>query len=453
MRYKKAIYIGLLTVFGVHPNIFAQETGLSFSQAKDLMSGNNKQFQINQKKLETSKFDEKISKSLSYPKLNAFGAATWMDKDISLDLNDKRAQVAGLLQLPNPSVLGNWNFTLQESDVQMLGLGLTWPIYTGGKIKAAQKVSKIRTDITYNENHTETQKLISELAEYYYKAKLAQEAVVVRQLVFDGMQKHLYNAQKLEENGIIAGAETLQAKVAVANSERELLASKKDLDLAKEALANTMEVENIEEDLSSSFFISQKLQPLSHYQDLASNNFPQIEKLKLMEQLSEQKIKAEEASHLPTVAVFGQKILASNNLPLKHPLFAGVVVKFDLFDGFATKNKVLAAKSEKETLELTRKKAELDIRTLVSKYYKELEKQEEQITSLEVSKKLADELVRVRQRAFSEGIANSVDVVDAQMNKASINIQSLKAYSDYDITLAKLYEICGISDQYASETK
>ena len=68
MRYKKAIYIGLLTVFGVHPNIFAQETGLSFSQAKDLMSGNNKQFQINQKKLETSKFDEKISKSLRQTK-------------------------------------------------------------------------------------------------------------------------------------------------------------------------------------------------------------------------------------------------------------------------------------------------------------------------------------------------------------------------------------------------
>ncbi|MBA5629900.1 TolC family protein [Moheibacter lacus] len=452
MKSTKTIFFGLLAVLGFQSNVFAQESGLSFSQAQDLMKGNNKQFQINQKKLETSQFNEKASKALSYPKFNAFAAATWMDKDIALDLNDKRAQVAGLLQIPNPSILGNWNFTLQENDVQMVGLGVTWPIYTGGKIKAAQNVSKIKTEIAKNENRTETQKLVSELAEYYYKAKLAQEAVEVRQLVFDGMQKHLYNAQKLEENGIIAGAETLQAKVAVANSERELLASKKDLDLAKEALASTMEVEDVNEKLSSPFFVSSNLLPLNYYQDLASNNFPQIEKLKLLEQLSEQKIKAEKANHLPTVAVFGQKILASNNLPLDNPLFLGVGVKYDLFDGFATKNNVRAAESEKSTLELARKKAELDIRTLVSKYYKELEKQEEQITSLEVSKDLAGELVRVRERAFSEGIANSVDVVDAQMNQASIHLQTLKAYSDYDITLAKLYEICGISDQYTSET-
>lgn len=242
MKSTKTIFLGLLAVLGFQSNVFAQESGLSFSQAQDLMKGNNKQFQINQKKLETSQFNEKASKALSYPKFNAFAAATWMDKDIALDLNDKRAQVAGLLQIPNPSILGNWNFTLQENDVQMVGLGVTW--------------------------------------------------------------------------------------------------------------------------LISPFFVSSNLLPLNYYQDLASNNLPQIEKLKLLEQLSEQKIKAEKANHLLSVAVFGQKILASNNLPLDNPLFLGVGVKYDLFDGFATKNNVRAAESEKSTLELARKK-----RNLISKLW------------------------------------------------------------------------------------
>lgn len=447
--YTKSILIVLFSSFNI--SFFSAQTVISFRDAQLKMLKQNKEIEINDKKIEIENFKAKATQGLMYPHFKAFGMATMMDKDIKLDLNDKKDQVANLLNLPNPAVLGNWAFTLQEKDIELAGISMSWPIYTGGKIRAANNAAKINTNIAETEKSNAEQELISELADRYYKAKLAEEAVKVRQQVLDGMKVHLSNADKLEKNGIIAGAEVLQAKVAVAEAERQFLGAKKDLQLAQTALAATIEDESEDYSLSSPFFLKNDMAPLVDYKAMAVANYPQIQKLKLLERLTDESIRAEKANYLPNVALTGQKILASNNVPLiKNPLIVGVGVSYDLFDGFSRKNKIKAAESQKETVTLAREKAEIDIKILVEKYYNELKKSEEQIISLETSLQLAEELVRVRKSSFAEGIASSVDVIDAELNLSSTKLQSLKAYADYDATLAKLYEISGISKDYTS---
>lgn len=450
MYSTKKIFLQILLLFcGVSAT--KAQTPISFSDAQAKMLHQNKDVMINDKKIEMSGYNQKSTQGLMYPHFKAFSTVTLMNKDIKVDLNDERGKVAEQFGLPNPATLGDWNFLLQKKDIEVTGISMTWPIYTGGKIRAANKAAKINTSIAETEKTNAEQELISELADRYYKAKLAEEAVKVRQQVLDGMNVHLSNADKLEKNGMIAGAEVLQAKVAVAEAERQLLGAKKDLQLAQTALAATIEDENEDYSLSSPFFLKNNMAPLADYKEMAAANYPQIQKLKLLEKLTEEGIKAENANYLPTVALTGQKILASNNFPLlKNPLIMGVGATYNLFDGFSRGNKIKAAKTQKETVILTREKVETDIKTLVEKYYNELKKSEEQIVSLQTSLQLAEELVRVRKNSFAEGIASSVDVIDAELNLSSTKLQSLKAYSDYDATLAKLYEICGISKDYTS---
>lgn len=434
-------------------NYLSAQEHLSFSDAQNLMLTKNKEVFIENKKVEMEEKHEKIARSYRFPHFSAFGIATVMDKDITMDLNGTKNKVATLLELPDPSELGDWNFTIQKKDMEFAGVSMTWPIFTGGKINAANKAAKINSEISKNEQFSSEQSLISELVNRYYKAKLAEEAVKVRQQVYDGMNKHLYNSQKLEENGIIAGVESLQAKVAVSDAERQLLAAKKDFELAQIALANTLEVEDATFQLVSPFFVDKELESLSYYQNQASANYPQIQKLKLLEQLTEESIKAEKSSYLPNIALTGQKIFASNNFPLvKTPLIVGASLNYDLFDGFARKNKIAVAKTQKEIVVLTREKAEADIKTYITKFYNELKKYEEQINSLDVTKSLAEELVRVRTKSFSEGMTSSIDVIDAELNLYSVKLQMLKAYCDYDTTLAQLFELCGISNNFSSKT-
>ncbi|WP_133121641.1 TolC family protein, partial [Chryseobacterium sp. PMSZPI] len=323
----------IIILSGIH--CLQAQTALSFSEAREIMMNKNIQVKINDKKIETSHYKIKVTEGLMYPQIKAFGTATYMDKDSKIFLNDKRDGLATLLNLSSPSVLGNWDFTLQKRDMEFGGLSMSWPIYTGGKIKSAIHIAKLNEEVAKVDKSSSEQNLISELAERYFNTKLAEEAVGVKEDVLNVMNVHLTNSLKLERNGIIAGVEVLQAKVAVAEAERQLLASKKDLQLARTALSATLEQEG-EFSLTSPFFLKENIDSLKGYKEKAVANYMQIQKLKLFEKIAEESINAEKANYLPNVLITGQKIIASHNYPLiKNPLTVGIAVTYDIFDGFA----------------------------------------------------------------------------------------------------------------------
>ncbi|MBL3546609.1 MULTISPECIES: TolC family protein [Chryseobacterium] len=434
-------------------NCLHAQSALSFSEARDMMMNKNIEVKINNKKIDVAQYKIKAAQSMLYPHIKAFGIATYIDKESRLNLNDKRDQLASLFELHSPTVLGNWDFTLQKKDMAFGGISLSWPVYTGGKIRSAVNMAKIGAEVAKVEKSNSEQGLVSELANSYFKAKLAEEAVTVKENVVEVMNVHLSNSLKMERNGIIAGVEVLQAKVAVAEAERQLLASKKDLQLARTALSATLEQEE-EFTLTTPFFLEGNMNSLEEYKEKAAAHYPQIQKLKLLEEIAQQGINIEKANYLPTVLLTGQQIIASHNFPLvKNPLTVGVMVTYDIFDGFGRKNKILAAKGEKETIEMSREKLQLDIKTYVEKLYNELKKSDEQIVSLNESIKLAEELVRIRKASFAEGISTSTDVIDAELNLSGKKIEQLKAYTDYDTNLAKLFEVCGMSNDYIQNAK
>jgi outer membrane protein TolC len=64
------------------------------------------------------------------------------------------------------------------------------------------------------------------------------------------------------------------------------------------------------------------------------------------------------------------------------------------------------------------------------------------------SLELARENVRVRTRGFEEGVATSLDVVDARLSLARVELGRLAAARDFDVALAELLEAAGQSERY-----
>lgn len=56
---------------------------------------------------------------------------------------------------------------------------------------------------------------------------------------------------------------------------------------------------------------------------------------------------------------------------------------------------------------------------------------------------LSRELVRMRRKAFAEGMATSTEVVDAEVMLSKVRIAVLLAYYEYDVALANLLSLCG----------
>lgn len=430
---------------------FAFGQQLSYQQAKSLMVENNKKLQSLSKQLEMDEYTRKQASALRMPELKVTGMAVQLDEDLGLNLNDKRDQFAQLLQLPSSEILGSWNFVLQEKSFWMVGLDMKYPVFTGGKINAAVKSAELKSQLKEQEVTKEQNALLSELTSRYFQLQLAREAVKVREQALNANKQHLDNARKLEASGMSASVETMQAEAAYADAERELLAAQNDVALAQTALAGTMGIDSVPGNLVTPLFLSETLHPLEFYEEQAVNYYPDINKLFLMQELSQQGLKAKKAGYIPDVALMGNYRLAEDNLASVVPnWYLGLGLSFTLFDGLKRRNEVREYSTMKESIELMREQATQDIRVLVRKHYQELEKHAGQVAALEKDAAFAEELVRVREKAFVEGFSTSVDVVDANLYLSAIRLKRLKSLCEYDLTLASLLEVCG--DSYHFET-
>jgi len=450
------ISIGLALFFTQQIN--AQN--LSFNDAYNKMYQDNNTLKAINKQNETQQHVEQSIKGLRYPSLNAYALGMVFDRKIELSFNDARNSLAGFLNLADPSLLGNWNVPVGKKEMVFAGFNAMWPVFTGGKINAAIKASEIETEIaqkniTSTENH-----LISELTQRYFQVILADENLNVRKQVLEGMQKHLYNATKLEKNGIIAPVEKLVAEVAVSESHRELLSAEKDTKLARTALANTINSNTIDEDLTTHFFTILDLKDLEFYKESAIRNYPALQKLMLQKDLAEQGIKAKKSMYYPTVAAFGQTTLLHND-PIgfgilehsnQRPWVVGIGVTYNLFSGFKSRNELKAAISTKEGLEFFEAQAQKDVLALVENLYYEIQKSQDELENLKVQEQFATELLRVRKRAFTEGLATSTNVIDAENNLSVVRLLILSTKYAYTVSLANLLEFSGLSKDFLNYT-
>lgn len=116
----------------------------------------------------------------------------------------------------------------------------------------------------------------------------------------------------------------------------------------------------------------------------------------------------------------------------------GVGVSIPLIENTGRSHQVRAANSLVSQVRSLRAQAEQDLTVLVEKTYKEAEQALEEAQGLNSSLRLAQENLSLRQKAFNQGLATSLDVVDAELYLASIKTQQAVAGFNYLISLSKL---------------
>ncbi len=449
---KKTVLTSLIfSYLSLYYSITTNAQSLSFTDAVTEMAQENKKLKGIEKQEDASSFATKAIKSYRLPSLSITGAYTYLNDDIGFDFNNYRNQLGGLLQLPNPDILGNWGYTLQKQNFGLVSANLTWPIFTGGKIKAGIKAETIKHDIKKEATKQTKNNLITELATRYFQTQLATQVVSVRQTALKTAENHLYNAKKLEQNGIIANVETMQSEMAYTDALRELNASKQDETLARVALFGVLSSAERADSLSTALFNITTLQPLNYYQEAAKQHYPKLVEAKLQKALSEQNIAAKKGNYLPDIALLGKHILLRDNIPFENiKWFVGAGMKINVFNGLKNSYELREAKAIGESADLLIAQAERDLQTLIKKHYNEISKQQEQYTSLQKSITFAEELLRVRKKAFTEGFASATDVDDANLYLASIKIKRLQALYSMDKSLAELLETCGLSNEFST---
>lgn len=386
---------------------------------------------------------------LNLPSITLSANYTYLDDDVTVSASQLLDSTGA--SLPRlPIQLPNLTSTLTERDIFTSSIRAIWPIFTGGRISAAESAAEGKTEEAQSQLKMKQQASYEDLAKYYFSVVLANEVVTTYAEVEQGLAKHRNNAIKLQQQGQIAKVERLQADAAYDKAKVDLRKAQQNSDIASAALRSMLQMnESITPE--TPLFINQTLPQMTAFIDNTLATYPGLDLLAAKEKQANSLIKAEKGSYYPEVYLYGNYNLYegdSLSAEIAPDWMVGVGVNVPLLDNKGRSDKVVAASRAVQQVQYLKKQAKQDLSLLVEKTYREALQSIDEYYGLASSIELAKENVFLREKGFKQGLSTSLDVVDAELYLASIKTQRSLASFNYMISLVKLLALSDQTDTF-----
>ncbi|KFZ37834.1 transporter [Shewanella mangrovi] len=405
---------------------------------------------------------QQAAKDLYLPSLTLNGSYTRLEKPLeldltklnplaSMDLSSLPAQFAAIFAAIPHSMFVT-PFTEQE--VFNSSLQAMWPIYTGGQISAAQAIRKAQLQEKQEQQELTRRELFTTLVDRYYAVTVSQSLVVTQQQLVDSLTTHYQHALKMEQQGQIAKVERLNAEVALDDAKVTLGSAQRQCEMAEIALRRLLHAPEAE--TSTPMFVLRTPPSLPQVTELTLAQHPALKLLNAKEQQAKGLIDMEYGKYKPTVYLYGNYTLYEDDSLLSEMTpdwMVGVGVRVPLISRDGRSGKVLAAKSALLQARYTKAQTTQDLSLLVDQSYRQMQQAAEEIHSLDTSRQLAEENLRLRELAFNQGLATSVERVDAELKLSAVNTKQLAAKYRYLQSYAHLMAVSGQLDDFIGHSK
>ncbi|MEZ8054183.1 TolC family protein [Vibrio tasmaniensis 1F-187] len=427
---------------------------LTFSEAWQILQENNNSLAAQQANVERYQHLQNSTSSLNLPSITLGANYTHLDSDVTINDKQFAESLSGVNPLLAPlfSKLGGITSTITEQDIFSSSIRAIWPIFTGGRITAAQTAAEGKSEEAQSQLLMEKQARYEDLSKYYFSVILAEDVVRTRQAVEAGLTQHRDFAIKLEQQGQIARVERLQADASLDKAVVERTKAQNDLKIAQLALTQILgQSQSVEP--SEQLFINKNLPHMDVFVDQTLMTYPGLKILEAKEKQASSLIKAEKGKYYPEVYLYGDYSLYEDDSlasEMKPDWLVGIGVNVPLLDTSGRSDKVAAAHSAVSQVQFLKSQAKQDLTVLVQKTYLEANQAIEEVQGLNSSLSLAQENLSLRKKAFTQGLSNSLEVVDAELYLASIKTQQSAARFKYLISLNKLLALTSEMNAYSS---
>ncbi|MEZ8365922.1 TolC family protein [Vibrio cyclitrophicus] len=427
---------------------------LSFTEAWQILQENNNSLAAQQANVERYQHLQNSTSSLNLPSITLGANYTHLDSDVTINGEQFADSLSGVNPVFAPLLgqLGGITSTITEQDIFSSSIRAIWPIFTGGRITAAQNAAEGKSEEAQSQLLMEKQARYEDLSKYYFSVILAEDVVKTRQAVEAGLTQHRDFAIKLEQQGQIARVERLQADASLDKAVVERTKAQNDLKIAQLALTQILgQSESVEP--SEQLFINKNLPHMDVFIDQTLMTYPGLKILDAKEKQASSLIKAEKGKYYPEVYLYGDYSLYEDDSlasEMKPDWLVGIGVNVPLIDTSGRSDKVAAAHSAVSQVQFLKSQAKQDLTVLVQKTYLEANQAIEEVQGLNSSLSLAQENLSLRKKAFTQGLSNSLEVVDAELYLASIKTQQSAARFKYLISLNKLLALTSEMNAYSS---
>jgi outer membrane protein TolC len=423
----------------------AMAKSFSFEQAWQVVLNKSDALAAEQQNIERSVYLQDAASDLYLPSISLNANYTRLDHAVSVKPSEvidsmPIEDLSQVLDIPTTTLDSLFTSTLTERDIFTSSIRALWPIYTGGRINAAQGIAAAQHDEARFLLTMKQLGKFEDLVKYYFAVVLSEQVLKTKKDVERGLNQHYENALKLEQQGQINKLERLQAQVSLDKAQVELKKSFRNAEIAQVALARMLKV-NEKAVPTTALFINEKLPDMTLFLDKTLSDFPALKMLNAKKEQAKGLIKIEKGKYYPEVYLYGNYNLSEeDNLAsqIAPDWEVGIGVKIPILDSSGRAGKTKAAHSSVRQVEYLQAQAVQDLSVLVEKTYREANQSLEEYQGLKSSLALSNENLLLRSKAFTQGISTSIDVVDAQLYVASIKTQRFVAAYQYMISLTKL---------------
>ncbi len=415
------------------------------------------------------------------PEIDVQGMYTVMDKDLILDLDpiraamislqtgnqvgmanleslvrngraltaQEQATIAGQARTKLEGALPHFQETVKEKAFPQAVVSLRQPLFAGGRILAGIRAADAQTDLARYTRDARQGEVMRDVVTRYLGVLLADQNLAVRERALAGIRDHSRQAQRLEEQGLIARHDRLRADVALAEAERALFDAREKRDLAVIALAESMGTGELPIPTDSLRY-RPVVGGVEDFLSPTTESNPSLLALKSAGRALHEKASVTRGAWYPTVFGFGMVNLFDHYMvPNLEPKWAvGVGASIQIFDGLRRSNDCQSADAEADAMEYTVRDAERSLRLLVRNEYLKLRSAEERWNRLLASETQAEENLRLNRKRYDTGLGTSLEVIDAELSLQAILLQRSQALVDYHSSLFALCQTMGDPSAY-----
>ncbi len=362
--------------------------------------------------------------SVLLPKLSAFGDYT--------KYSEAKTSESGWVTQPDWST--SWGLRLDQS------------LSLSGKEITAFQISKKGIEGSRYNLYAVKEEYLFNVSVSYYDVLRAGKAVEIARANVDRLKKHRDAAETRLRIGEVTKTALLRAEAELSGAQSEMVKAENNLNLAKAILARIVGI-NGEYALKETILEKIETLQLSSLKEEAFAERAEIKSSNIHRKIAEEQVKYAKGAYWPTLSVEG--VYSRNDEDPSSPFFNkenvyGVLkLNFPFFEGGLRKAEVREAEAKQRQAELIYEDLKKAISIDVENAYLDLKTQGGILKSLEDQLVFARDNYNAISKQFEFGLANSIDVMDANTLLVTSERQLTDAKYNYQLSILRLKRATG----------
>jgi len=353
---------------------------------------------------------------------------------------------------PGPNT--NNSFTVPNQSWNS-GIQIVQNIYTGGRLMSAIRAAKLEREQAVFQYKTAVADALLATRVAYYDVLVAEQQITVNEASVNLLNRELEDQQRRYDAGTVPRFNVLQAEVAVANARPPLIRARNAYRIAKNNLSNLLGYnlpKDVWEDIPLNLTDKLEANPYSIELPMAIaqalERRTELAVLQRTEGLQRENVINARSGYKPTVQAFAgytwQSSQFDTDLAREFDGWqVGGQLSWNIFDGFATRGRVIQAKAQlahaKADVEDRARQIELEVRTDYSSFIEAREVLESQ----QKVQEQADEALRLARARADAGTGTRLDVLNAETQLTQARTTQVQALHDYDVARARFERAIG----------